>query len=294
LCASLSASRVELKQVAVTGGSGRLGLHIVDRLSRDFSVKVLDLNPPIQRSIAFAKVNMLNLADLRRELQGMDAIVHLAAIDFDHNAKPEDYIHVNVQGTWNLLQAADELGIKRVILCSSISACGLSEANPSFIPHYLPVDEEHPEYPVQAYSVSKQLMEHIAQSFVRRGMQVLCLRPMMVLLPENIKPTVERAKDPASRWLFYYISPQDCARAFAMALRAVHIDSGNFFITAQDSCRDEPTLSWLKRALGKLPEIRNSKLYADNPHASVFSGEKARRAFGFVASSRWQDIINTS
>lgn len=285
-----TSSSKPITKIVVTGGSGRLGQYVVEQLHKEFSVKVLDLRAPKQ-NVEYAEVNVLDLDSLRRELIGADAVVHLAAIDFDHQAKPEDYIHVNVQGTWNVLQAAHELGIRRVVLCSSISACGLSEANPAFIPEYLPVDEEHPHNPVQAYSVSKQLMENIALSFVRRGgIQVVCLRPMMVLIPENIAPTLARASDPDSRWLFYYITPEDCARAFEAALRATHVDSGNFFITAQDTCRAEPTLEWVERVLGKLPEIRDKARYELDPFASIFSGDKARQAFDFVPQSRWQEL----
>lgn len=285
------ASLPQPRKVVVTGGSGRLGQYVVEQLHNNFEVKVLDLRPPKQ-NVEFAEANVLDLDTLRKEFVGADAVVHLAAIDFDHQAKPEDYIHVNVQGTWNVLQAANELGIKRVVLCSSISACGLSEANPSFTPEYLPVDEEHPRYPIQAYSVSKQLMENMAASFVRRGdIQVVCLRPMMVLIPENIAPTIARADDQSSRWLFYYITPEDCARAFEAALRATHISSGNFFITAQDSCRAEPTLQWVERVLGKLPEIRDKERYVRDPYASIFSGDKARQELDFVAESRWQDFL---
>lgn len=279
------------KKVVVTGGSGRLGQYVVKQLMQQFEVKVLDLQAPPQ-AIAFETVNVLDLDALRKALVGAEAVVHLAAIDFDHQARDETYIHVNVQGTWNVLQAAHELGIGRVVLCSSVSACGLSEANPAFIPQYLPVDEHHPLYPTQAYSVSKQLMENMAESFVRRGnIEVICLRPMMVLLPENIQPTLDRSNDPRSRWLFYYITPQDCARAFEEALLAKHVGFASLFITAHDSCRDEPTLQWLERVLGELPEVRDPQRYIDNPYASIFDGNRARDLLGFQADSCWRDII---
>jgi nucleoside-diphosphate-sugar epimerase len=280
------------KKVVVTGGSGRLGQYVVKQLMQRFEVKVLDLVAPPQ-DIAFATVNVLDLDALRRELDGAEAVVHLAAIDFDHQARDEVYIHVNVQGTWNVLQAAHELRINRVVLCSSVSACGLSEANPAFTPQYVPVDENHPLYPTQAYSVSKQLMENMAESFVRRGnIEVICLRPMMVLLPENIEPTLARSDDQSSRWLFYYITPEDCARAFEDALLAENVGFASLFITANDSCRDEPTLQWLARVLGKLPEVRDPQRYVDDPYASIFDGSRASDLLGFQADSCWRDIVS--
>jgi len=274
-------------RVAVTGGSGRVGQYVVDRLMKVADVKVLDLHRPTQK-VAFAETNVLDLDALRREFSGVDVVVHLAAIDYDLQARPEQYIHVNVQGTWNVLQAAREAGVRRVVLCSSISACGLSEANPNFPPDFIPVDESHADYPIQAYSVSKLLMEEMAESFVRGGdIEVICLRLMMVLLPENIQPTIERAADTDSRWLFYYVTPEDCARAFECAVFAEGARSGTFFITAEDSCRAEPTLAWVKRIFGDRIRIRDPAYYDANPRASIFDGRRARDELGFRPSSDW-------
>lgn len=278
-------------RVAVTGGSGRVGRYVVDRLMKTADVKVLDLQRPAQ-NVQYAEANVLDLEVLRREFAGMDAVVHLAAIDYDLKAAPEQYIHINVQGTWNVLQAAHEARVRRVVLCSSISACGLSEANPGFPPDYIPVDEEHPDYPIEAYSVSKLLMEKMAESFVRRGdIEVLCLRLMMVLLPENIQPTIDRAQNAGTHWLFYYITPEDCARAFESALQATKARSGVFFITAADSCRVEPTLDWVRRIFGDRVRVSDRTHYEENPRASIFSGRRARDLLGFEPTSNWTEIV---
>lgn len=286
----------ELKPIiGVTGGSGRLGQYVVDELlAHGYSVRILDLQQPSFNTKAdYASCNVLDLHSLEKALTGLNGVIHLAALDFDFaSTVPEEkFIEVNTLGTWNVLQTAERLGLKRVILCSSISACGLSEANPLFPPKYLPVDEDHPLYPVQPYSVSKIVMEEMAQSFVRRqNLAVLSLRPMMVLISSNIEPTVERAEDLDTRWLFYYISPEDCARAFRLAYEASHIQSGEYFITATDSCREEDTLTWFERAWGFLPE-HDAEHYRNQPRASIFSGKKAQQDLGFTASSNWLDII---
>lgn len=284
--------------LGVTGGSGRLGQYVVnDLLSQGYQVRVLDLSAPEkQDNVSYEHCNVLELPSLEKAMKGVDGVIHLAALDFDFAASvPEEkFIEVNTLGTWNVLQTAEKLGIKRVILCSSISACGLSEANPNFAPEFLPVDETHARYPVQPYSISKLIMEEMAQSFVRRGnLAVLSLRPMMVLIPSNIEPTVERAEDLETRWLFYYISPEDCARAFRLAYEAKEVESGEFFITAKDSCRVEDTLSWFERAWGFLPE-HNADHYKKNPRASIFSGQKAKDLLGFEASSDWIEIIESA
>lgn len=282
--------------MGVTGGSGRLGQYVVNELlSQNYKVRVLDLTAPEEQpNVSYEHCDVLDLVSLENAMRGVDGVIHLAALDFDFAATvPEEkFIEVNTLGTWNVLQTAENLGVRRVILCSSISACGLSEANPNFAPEFLPVDETHTRYPVQPYSISKLIMEEMAQSFVRRGnLAVLSLRPMMVLIPSNIEPTVEREDDLETRWLFYYISPEDCARAFRLAYEAKDVESGEFFITAADSCRAEDTLSWFERAWGFLPE-HDQEHYKNNPRASIFSGKKAKDLLGFEASSNWIEITD--
>ncbi len=121
-------------------------------------------------------------------------------------------------------------------------------------------------------------------------MEVVSLRPMLVMLAHNFALASERAQDPTSRWLFYYVGVQDCARAFRCALEAPELPYPTCFITASDSCHPKPTLEWLEAAHGTLPEIRVPKLYQDNPRASAFSGSRARDMLGFSPTTEWHTL----
>lgn len=276
-----------LNKVAVTGGSGRLGKYVVKELSAHYDIKVLDLVPP-RDGTAFQKTDVLNPDELRSGLEGCDAVVHLAGIDLDQDTTPDAYLRVNAVGTWNVLQAACDAGAKRVVQCSSISATGLGEARKDFPPQYLPVNEDHPTAPVHPYGVSKKLQEEIARSFNHRvEIDVISLRLMLVMFDSNLDLVRDRSQDPASKWLFYYISPQDAAHAFHCALKAGELSFDTFFITAPDTCRSEPTLQWLQGQIGQLPEVRNPKTYALDPRASIFDGSRAKQALGFVAQDNW-------
>lgn len=280
---------MRFERVAVTGGSGRLGSFVVAELRGHCEVTVLDLVPPAV-DVDYVKADILDPVSLFGALQGHDAVVHLAGIDLDTETSGDAYLRGNLLGTWNLLEAAHEHGLRRAVLCSSITATGLGEARRDFAPRYLPVDEDHPMAPCHPYGLSKQLMEAAAESFVRRGMEVVCLRPMLVMLPHNFALVRERAADPASRWLFYYIGTQDCARAFRCTLEAPDLPHSTCFITASDSCHPKPTLEWLKAAHGILPEVRNPQLYRDNPRASVFDGSRARNMLDFSATTTWSKL----
>ncbi len=280
------------RNVAVTGGSGRVGRYVVEELRAHTGVTVLDRNAPDNPEIPYHSTDVMDLDALRAGLDGHDAVVHLAAIDFDFQAAPEEFMRVNVMGSWHVLQAAQELGIRRVVLCSSVAACGLSEARPDFGPRYLPVDEDHPDIPRHSYGVSKKVIETMAHSFtVDGGMEVCCLRPMMVAIPQNVPETVERGRERSARWLFYYIAPEDLARAFRCALDTEGLRYGVYFITARDSCTEEPTLDLVRRIYGEVPELRKPRVYQDNPRASVFDGSRARDALGFEPRLGWQELV---
>ncbi len=279
---------MKFEKIAVTGGSGRLGRYVVEELRGHCDVTIVDLVPPEER-IAFHKCDILKPGELKKALAGQDAVVHLAGLDLVQAATPDAFVHVNAVGTWNVLQAAQHAGTKRVVQCSSVTATGLNESREDFMPKYLPVDEMHPLAPVHPYGVSKLLQEEIARSFNHlNGLQVISLRLMLVIFDAaNIALVHERLQDPENRWLYYYISPQDAARAFHCALVADELPFDTMFITAQDTCHEAATLTWFSEKFGSLPEVRNPGIYERNPRTSIFSGARARDILDFQSQDDW-------
>ncbi len=283
-------SAAAISRVIVTGGSGRVGRYVLRELAPSFDVVNADLlgGPAEAEHVA---TDVMDLDALRRVTAGADAVVHLAALDFDWNAPPEDYIRVNTLGTWHVLQAAAENGVARVVLCSSVSACGLSEMRPDWLPRALPVDETHECRPVQAYSVSKLVMEQMGLAFVRgTAMDVICLRPLAVVAPETLAAYVAFVDAPDRHWLFYYVTAEDVARGFRAALEVDGLRYGVFFLSAADTSRPEPTLAWYARRIGALPEIANPRFYQRNPRGSVFSSAKARDVLGWEPTSDFERL----
>ena len=281
---------MEIRKVVVTGGSGRVGSYVLREIVPHFDVLNADLNPG-QVDTRHLKMDVMNLDEVRSAVKGADAVVHLAAIDYDHKAAPERYIDVNIRGTWHVLQAAAEAGVKKVVLCSSISACGLSEMRANWRPQSLQVDERHECRPVQAYSVSKQAMEQIGLSFVHgTNMDVICLRPLAVVMQESFAGFLEFIDEPTRNWLFYYVTASDVARGFHAALKTQGLRYGVFFLSAADTCRSEPTLDWYRERIGALPEIRVPRVFQNLARASIFSSAQARDVLGWEPSSDFPSL----
>lgn len=121
-------------KIVVTGGSGRVGRHVVSCLARDHEVLNADLAPPsnAEDGVNWVRADVMQLDDLRQAFQSADVVIHLAALDYDWGCPDEAYINVNTRGSWHVLQAAEEAGVRRVVLCSSISICGLQEMRPDW------------------------------------------------------------------------------------------------------------------------------------------------------------------
>ena len=147
--------------------------------------------------------------------------------------------------------------------------------------------------------MSKQLDEQIAEGFRRRGgMEVICLRPAWVMVPESVRrlkterqggeaPAIAgRHREP---WplLRSYVAPEDAARAFRLALECAGAPFGVFIVTAADTFDPEPTLVHLEKTYGTRIEVRKPEIYAKWPRASAWGITRAREVLGWSPSQDW-------
>jgi nucleoside-diphosphate-sugar epimerase len=126
---------------------------------------------------AYYPGDVTDYAQVRQAVEGMEAIVHLAAVRHPSLAPGQEIFRVNGTGTFNIYQAAAEVGIRRVVCASSINALGYNFGIKDSPLLYFPMDEEHPTYTTDPYSFSKQVVEEIAAYFHRReGISGILLR----------------------------------------------------------------------------------------------------------------------
>lgn len=238
----MRAMSAEASRILVTGGSGAVGRYVVDELlQHGYQVGVLDLVAPHRAEPQFHPVDVLDLPAVTRALQGYHAVVHVAGIAHPLNDPAKRVFDVNVNGTFNMLEAASQHGIDRFVMTSSESTLGLAFATHAMAPLYVPVDEQHPGRPQDPYGLSKLVCEQICQSYsARYGMQTICLRAPWIWLPEESQRAfyrtlvTEHAEWTKNLWAF--VDARDVAMAHRLALEA-ELDTRHqaFFITAQDN-----------------------------------------------------------
>lgn len=239
-------------RIAITGGSGRVGRSVVDlALSRGHQVLSIDRTEPgaERPGMSVARVDVTQYEELLAALGGCDALIHLAAIPVP-GRHPDHVVHNNnVVGSYNALRAAAELGIRRVCQASSINAVGAAYSRR---PHYdyLPLDEAHPTYNEDPYSLSKWICEQQADSIARRyeGMTIASLRLHWVA---DGRPDLSRHPDISpealARTLWGYTALEAAARACLAVIDADYSGHEAFFIVAPANLLGEEALALKRR-----------------------------------------------
>src|SRR5258706_5762061 len=157
-------------RVAITGASGQLGQHCVaEFLKAGHELRLSDRVSMPGSKIPFQTANIRDLGQVLGAISGCEAVLHLAAIPAPIGHPQEEVFANNVLGTFNVLEACTLLGISRIVTISSISAMGVAYAyhHPVAL-RYVPLDEDHPLLPQDAYGLSKQVGEDTCAAFNRR------------------------------------------------------------------------------------------------------------------------------
>lgn len=182
------------KKVLVTGADGFIGSHLVERLlDEGCRVKAfvyynsfnswgwLDTFPKEKLSkIEIFAGDIRDPNGVRTAMKDVDVVFHLAAliaIPFSYHS-PDSYIDTNVKGTLNIVQAAKDLNIERVLVTSTSEVYGTAQ--------YVPIDETHPRQPQSPYSASKIGADCIAESFFRSfNTPITIVRPFNTFGPRQ-------------------------------------------------------------------------------------------------------------
>lgn len=277
-------------RIAVTGGNGKLGKVTVEHLrAYEHEVVVLDKAGPDRW--AFTQIEITDygqlidaFAGINDRHDGVDAIVHLAAIPAPGILTDAATFHNNVVGAFNVFQAARRLGIHRVVFASSETVLGLPFDTP---PPYVPLDEEYDTRPESVYSLGKHLEEELARKYARWDpeLSITALRFSNVMVPADYVEFPSFDADAGLRkWnLWGYIDARDGAEAIRLALEAGRPGYDVFNIFAADTVMTRPNAELMAEVFPGV-ELRGELGVND----SLTSTAKARRILGWEAQHSWR------
>ncbi|MHB9033467.1 MAG: NAD-dependent epimerase/dehydratase family protein [Anaerolineae bacterium] len=290
-------------KVIVTGGSGMIGEYVVAALQRaGHMVAIVDQRAPrhIEAGTAFTACDLTNYAAAQDVIRGADVVVHLAAIPNPANDPPERVLAVNTISSFNVLEAVRCNRIPRVVYGCSESSSGFGIHNVNLVPQYLPIDELHPVYPHETYSISKRFGEEMLSWYCHAyGFAGLALRYAWVWTARDdtaVRGMIQRHRagewNPGS-WFGAYIAPHDVAQAVCLACGyAFPADIPDkfeaFYLSAQDTFYPVPTLQVLNQLYSDLPALKDPTYFAENPYRTVFDNRKAERLLGYRAKRGWR------
>lgn len=182
------------KSILVTGADGFIGSHLTETLLEEgYDVKAfvyynsfntwgwLDTFPKEKLDqIEIFSGDVRDPYAVKTAMKGVDGVVHLAAliaIPYSYYA-PDAYVDTNIKGTLNVLQAARDLGISRVLVTSTSEVYGTAQ--------YVPIDEKHPFQGQSPYSATKIGADRLAESFYRSfNLPVTIVRPFNTYGPRQ-------------------------------------------------------------------------------------------------------------
>jgi len=284
-------------RVAVTGGSGKLGRAVVDELlGHDYDVVNLDLVPSKDPRAAFIRVDFTDFGQTFQALhavddrhEGLDGVVHLAAIPGPGMAPNAALFANNAISSYNVFESARQAGIKNVVWASSETVLGLPFDRP---PPYIPLDEEYPVRPETAYSLGKAVDEEMARHFCRWDpeLKMIGLRFSNVMEPTDYAQFPSFDADPGIRkWnLWSYIDARDGAQAVRRALEHPAPGMDVFIIANADTVMTRPNDELIPQTFPDVPLKRPV-----GPNETLMSIDKARRVLGYEPRHSWRDEIAT-
>jgi nucleoside-diphosphate-sugar epimerase len=293
------------KRIIFTGGSGKAGRHVVQYLVEQ-GYKVLNLdtkpldNPNVrtlitditdQGQVLNALTSYMGLHEFDEDLepQPIDAIVHFAAIPRIMLVPDNELFRVNTMGTYNIVEAATKLGIKKIILASSETTYGLVFNYKSRDPEYFPLDEEYPVDPRDSYALSKIVNEKTAQAFAgRTGADIYALRIGNVIEPDEYRlfPGFFAKPDFRKRICWSYIDARDLGQIVQRSIEKDGLGFQVFNAVNDATSSDLPTAELLSRYY---PNVRTTRELGE--YEGLLSNKKIKEVLGFEEQHSWRKYV---
>ena len=293
------------ERVIFTGGSGKAGRHAVQYLlDKGYEVLNLDLVPPDTPKVNTLITDLTDSGEVMNALSmhfGMDryaeghvpvpvdAVIHFAAIPRVMIRPDNATFTNNVTSTYNVIEAALKLGVKKVVIASSETTFGFCFAEGDKDFHEFPLTEEYDTDPMDSYGLSKVCNEKTARAFAMRfNADIYALRIGNVMVPEDYARWGAFFADPASRkrnaWA--YIDARDLGQIVDLCINKDGLGFQVFNAVNDRITANEPTVPFLKKYAPNTP-IKGELGEWEAP----LSNRKIREVLGFKENHDWRKYV---
>lgn len=318
--------------ILVTGGAGYIGSHCVLALLKEgFDVHIFDNFSTGHKetvealkkygTLTYSEGDLQNRTDIKKVFENnkIDAVVHFAAFSQvgESVKNPQKYYQNNVCGTLNLLEAMLENDVKKIVFSSTAATYGE--------PVYTPIDENHPQLPINPYGQTKLMIERIMDDYDKAyGLKSVRLRyfnvagadsdgrvgewhdPETHLVPNILKSSFGDGKTFEMYGDDYdtkdgtcvrdYINVEDLAQAHILALK--YLNNGgetNFFnLGTQEGTTVKEVFDVCEQVIGKSIPVKKMPRREGDPAILVADNTKAKNELGWEPKNSFEHSVKTA
>lgn len=293
-------------RILFTGGSGKAGKYVIAYLlEQGHKVLNVDITPlnlvGVENLIADitdagqmfnAMSSYIGLGELEggNGVPKFDAVVHFAAVPRILIKPDNETFRVNTIGTYNVIEAAVKLGIKKIIIASSETTYGICFSDGQTDPKSLPLEEDYDVDPMDSYGLSKVVNEKTAQSFQRRsGIDIYALRIGNVIEPHEyaeLFPHYFKNPEVRRRNAFCYIDARDLGQIVNLCLQKDGLGFQIFNAGNDHNGAIIPSKELVETFFPNVPLTREL-----GEHEALFSNRKIREVLGFKEQHHWRKYV---
>lgn len=318
--------------ILVTGGAGYIGSHCVLALLKEgFAVHIFDNFSTGHKetvetlkkygTLTYSEGDLQNKTDIKKVFENnkIDAVVHFAAFSQvgESVKNPQKYYQNNVCGTLNLLEAMLENDVKKIVFSSTAATYGE--------PVYTPIDENHPQLPINPYGQTKLMIERIMDDYDKAyGLKSVRLRYFNVAgadsegrvgewhTPEThlVSNILKSSFGDGKTFEMYgddydtkdgtcvrdYINVEDLAQAHILALK--YLNNGgetNFFnLGTQEGTTVQEVFDVCEQVIGKSIPVKKMPRREGDPAILVADNTKAKNELGWEPKNSFEHSVKTA
>jgi nucleoside-diphosphate-sugar epimerase len=306
------------KRIVFTGGSGKAGRHCIDYLlSKGHTVMNLDFMPlpnpdgkGLNPHVYTLKTDLTNSGQVWNALTSHmhtkeyenprqaggepvnppDAVIHFGAYASSMLVPDNETFVANITSTYNVIEAAAKLGIKKVIIASSETTYGVCYTQGESDYHSFPLEEDYDNDPMDSYAMSKLSGEVLARGFARRfGIDIYAFRIGNVIAPSQYETDfADYVTKPETRKrnAWSYIDARDLGQMCHLAVEKDGLGFQVFNCTNDTITTTVPTKEFLQKMCPNTPITREMGEW-EGP----LSNRKIREVLGFKEEHNWRKYV---